>query len=200
MALHARRYTGRVFPTTIWTTIRRAGENDDAALQRFAEDYREPVRRWIAGRGFQGDVDDLTQQVFLRVLSGNVLARADAQRGRFRSLVLSVSTHVIQDFLRKRRDEPVEDLEPAERDPDFDHAWALHLAERAMVRLREKGSPYHAVLQGHLSGERQDRNKLWIARRKLTALIRDEVAQTCTSPEAFEDELAYLSQYLQPRA
>lgn len=188
-----------MFPTTIWTTIRKAGENDGAALEHFAESYREPVRRWIAGRGFASEADDLTQQVFLRVLSGNVLARADRERGRFRSLVLSVSTHVIQDFLRKRRDEPVEDLEPAERDPDFDHAWALHLAERAMARLRENGSPYHAVLAGHLDGERQNRNKLWIARRKLTALIRDEVAQTCTSPEAFEDELAYLSRYLQPR-
>jgi len=188
-----------VFPTTVWTTIRRAGEHDREALERFAESYREPVLRYIRGRGFGDEAEDLCQQVFLRVLAGGVLGRADAARGRFRSLVLSVATHVIGDWLRRRREEPVEDLEPSERDPEFDHAWALHLAERALARLREKGSPYHRVLEGHLDGRPQDRNKLWIARRKLTALIRDEIAQTCSSPEAFEDEVAYLSQFLQPR-
>ena len=189
-----------MFPTTVWTTIRKAGESDREALEHFARSYREPVLRYIQGRGFAGEADDLCQQVFLRVLSGGMLARADAGRGRFRSLVLSVATHVIGDWLRKRRDQPLEDLEPVERDADFDHAWALYLAERAMVRLREKGSPYHGVLVGHLDGRPQDRNKLWIARRKLAALVRDEIAQTCSSPEVFEDELAYLSQYLQPRA
>ena len=173
---------------------------DEGALELLLDRHEKRIYNRIHRvLGDREEAADLTQQVFLRVLAGNVLARADAQRGRFRSLVLSVSTHVIQDYLRKRRDDTAPDLEPAERDPDFDHAWAVHPAERAMARLRDKGSPYHAVLEGHLNGEPQNRNKLWIARRKLTALIRDEVAQTCTSPEAFEDELAYLSQYLQPR-
>jgi hypothetical protein len=190
-----------VFPTTVWTTIQGAGEHDEQALEHFARSYREPVLRSIQGRGLVDDGEHLCQQVVLRVLSSGALKRALAGRGRFRSPVLSVATHVIQDWQRKRRDQPVGELEPFERDPDpdSDHAWALFLAERAMAHLRERGSPYHGVLAGHLEGRPQNRNKLWIARRKLAALIRDEIVQTCSSPEAFEDEVACLSQHLQPR-
>ncbi len=51
-------------------------------------------------------------------------------------------------------------------------------------------------MKGHLAGESQNRNKLWIARNKLIALIRHEIALTCRSPEEFEEEAAYLSTFL----
>ena len=191
-----------MFPTTIWTTIHRAGEQDSSALQRVAERYRQPVLEHIRRRGFQGnDAEDVCQDVFLRVLQGGVLAKADRNRGRFRSLLLSVTTHVILDRFRKRRDVPVEDVEPAPRreTDDFDRTWALHLTERAIERLREDGSPYYDVIAGHLAGQRQNRNKLWIARRKLAAEIRREVAYTCATREDFEVEMAYLAPFLRPR-
>lgn len=192
-----------MFPTTIWSTIRDAGSRDPNALERFAEQYRAPVLSFVRSRGFRGpDAEDLCQEVFVRVLAGRVLERADARRGRFRSLLHSVTTHVIQDRLRRRRDEPALEREPSDpgpdRDPEFDRAWILHLAGRALGRLREQGSPYYEVLRGHLDGAKQDRNRLWIARGKLQALVRDEVAQTCSSPEELEDELALLSPYLRP--
>jgi RNA polymerase sigma factor (sigma-70 family) len=188
-----------VFPTTIWTRIQQAGAQDPAALEDFGERYRRPVLEFVEGRGFRGaDAEDICHDVFLRVLRGGVLAKADRDRGRFRSLLLSVTTHVIQDRLRRKRDTPVEEIEVAQREADFDRAWAWHLTERAMDALREEGSPYYDVLRRHLGGEKQDRNRLWIARRKLGALIRREVADTCASPEDFEDELAYLSRYLRP--
>jgi RNA polymerase sigma factor (sigma-70 family) len=187
-----------VFPTTIWTTIHQAGAQDSVALADVAERYRQPVLEFIHRRGYRGhDAEDLCHDVFLRVLKGGVLAKADRDRGRFRSLLLSVTVHVIQDHLRKRREKPVEDLEPPQRDTEFDEGWALHLTERALQRLHEQGSPYYQVLEGHLAGQRQDRNKLWIARRKLASLIRQEVAFTCATRADYEAELAYLSQYLQ---
>ena len=67
-----------------------------------------------------------------------------------------------------------------------------------MDALREEGSPYYDILAGHVLGERQDRNKLWIARRKLVAHVRREVAYTCRTHADFEEELAYLAQYLRP--
>ena len=193
-------YTCPMFPTTIWATIHQAGREDAFALEDVARRYRQPVLEYIRRRGFQGhDADDICQDVFLRILQGDVLAKADEQRGRFRSLLLSVTTHVILDRLRRRRDVNVETIEAHVEPQDFDRGWALHLTERALDRLREEGSPYFEVLSGHLAGQPQDRNRLWIARGKLAAEIRKEVAHTCFSREDFEDEMNYLCQYLGPR-
>lgn len=188
-----------MFPTTVWTRIHQAGAWDQAALEEFAQRYRPAVLEFIESRGFHtANAEDLCQDVFLRILRGGVLAKADSTRGRFRSLLLAVTTHVIQDHLRKRREIPVQDLEPPAHEPDFDQTWAWHLAQRALERLCDDDSPYYNVLVEHLLGEKQDRNKLWIARRKLAAMIRQEVALTCATRADCEDELAYLSRYLQP--
>jgi RNA polymerase sigma-70 factor (ECF subfamily) len=162
-----------VFPTTIWTTIREAGADDRQALETFADRYRGPVLEYIQRRGFRGaDADDICQDVFVRVLKGGVLAKADRARGRFRSLLLAVTTRVIQDRLRKRRETPVETIEPEHVDEtEFDRAWAWHLTARALERLREQGSPYYEVLEEHLAGRPQDRQRLWIARKKLAARL-----------------------------
>jgi FAD/FMN-containing dehydrogenase len=128
-----------------------------------------------------------------------VLEKADRSRGRFRGLLRTITLHTIQDRLRKRRPAPALEIEPAdETDDGFDQRWAWHLTERALERLAAQGSPYHAVLVGHLGGERQDRNKLWIARKKLTECIRREIAETCTSQEDFEAEIAFLAPFLRP--
>jgi RNA polymerase sigma factor (sigma-70 family) len=188
-----------MFPTTVWTTIKKAGESDPDSLDHFASRYRQPVLRFIQSRGYAAaDAEDLCQDVFARILTGGVLEKADAARGRFRGLILTIAVRVIQDRRRKKTETPVEDPEePIEdRDPDFDQGWVLYLAERAMRRLRESGSPYFEVLRGHLEGEPQARNRLWIARKKLSALIRDEVRFTCVGEEQFEDEMAYLARYL----
>ncbi len=188
-----------MFPTTIWTTIRQAGAQDADALREFAGRYRAPVLEFVRRRGFaDSDAEDVCQDVFVRVLAGGVLAKADPRRGRFRSLLLAVTMHVMQDRRRRRGEAAVEDLEPPDRQPDFDRAWALYLTERALERLAEQGSPYYDVLRRHLAGEKQDRNRLWIARRKLGALIRREVAFTCATHEDFEEEISYLSAYLRP--
>ena len=190
-----------MFPTTIWTTIVHAGAEDSGALERFARRYRDPILAAIRSRGWSlADAEDICQDVFVRLLKGEVLARADASRGRFRGLLLAVTRHVILDRLRRRREPTMGDATvevPADRlddfDVSFDEAWALALAERAMVRLREQQSPYYTVLLARLEGREHDRNKLWIARKKLSDLVRAEVAETCLSPEQFADEMARLS-------
>ncbi|MFO0981951.1 MAG: sigma factor [Planctomycetota bacterium] len=189
------------FPTTIWTTIREAGRNDPQALERFARQYQAAVLRFVRAKGFRGaDADDVCQDVFVRLLSGSVLQRATQERGRFRGLLRSVAWHVIQDRWRQRRDVPSEVIDPPASDPDFDREWVLELTERALGRLRAAGSGYYEVLRDHLHGQPQDRNKLWIARGKLIALIKHEVALTCASPSELADELSHLAPYLRPDA
>ncbi|MFG0316012.1 MAG: sigma factor, partial [Planctomycetota bacterium JB042] len=70
-----------MFPTTIWTTIRDAAGADDAARERFARQYREPVARYVRSRGVAShDADDLTQDVFVRLFRSGLLERADRSR------------------------------------------------------------------------------------------------------------------------
>ena len=190
-----------MFPGTAWTTIRRAGDDDREALERFASDYRPPVLRFLRRRGFsEADADDLCQDVFLRLIRGRVLSRAEPSRGRFRNLLLTVATRVVQDNARRRRPAaPLEEEPAGAAESDFDGEWAVELLERAFAHLKSEGSPYYEVLRGHLAGSPQDRNRLWIARGKLLGRIRHEVALTCSSPEEVEEEMAHLGPYLRPK-
>lgn len=187
-----------MFPTTVWDLVHEAGAREPDALERFARSYRPPVLDYIRRRTPAADGEDICQDVFVRLLAGGVLAKADAQKGSFRSLLRTVTQRVIIDWHRKRRRVLPVEIEPAAPEPDFDRAWALHLAERALEALRERSEASHKVLVAHLAGEKQDRGKLWIARRKLKDLIRHEIALTCRSPEEIEEEYALLAPYLRP--
>jgi RNA polymerase sigma factor (sigma-70 family) len=196
-----------VFPTTIWTTIQRAADDDSDALDGFARRYRDPVLRYVRSRGLAGDdAEDLCQDVFVNVLRGGLLGKADRCRGRFRSLLLTVARNAVHDRFRKQGRTKEEDVEAVDElrvtpeDPAFDREWAWHLTERALERLRETGSPYYEVLRGQIDGETQDRQKLWIARKKLAQHLRREVAFTCATEEECEAELEYLSGFLRPGA
>jgi RNA polymerase sigma-70 factor (ECF subfamily) len=186
-----------VFPTTVWDLVRDAGQKDPAALDRFAEGYRAPVVEFLRGRGAPPqECEDLCHEVFVRLLRGEVLAKADPERGRFRSLLCTVTMHVLVDSYR-RRPKPVAELEdPAAPVEDFDRAWALHLVERAMERLKAEAPTYYDDLRRHLDEEAVDRNRLWIARKKLSAFVRHEIAMTCRSPQEIEEERALLAPYL----
>lgn len=196
-----------VFPTTMWSEVRRAGARDRGALEDFAARYRSVLMRYLGRRGLpEWDAEDLCQEILLKLIRGAVLANADPAKGRFRSLLLAVTRNTLADRQRARRQIPAalpdgaaaEEVGAGGEDPEFDHEWALHLAAAALAYLESEGSPYYAVLRDHLQGQAQDRNRLWLARRKLIARIRHEIAMTCASAHDFEDEVAYLSRFLRP--
>lgn len=188
-----------MFPNTVWDLVRDAGDRDPDALERFAAAYRVPVLRFLRGRGASAqECEDLCHEVFVRLLGGGVLAKADPQRGRFRALLCTVTKNVLIDWYRRRPDPPVETAEPAVPEPDFDRAWALHLVERAMERLHTENPTYYEDLRRHLDEEAVDRNRLWIARGKLAAYVRHEIALTCRTPGEIEEERAALAPYLGP--
>jgi len=188
-----------MFPTTVWDVVRAAGAQAPEALQQLALEYRAPVLAFIRARGVEaGLAEDLCQDVFVRLLAGGVLAKADSAKGRFRSLLCTVTVRVIQDWSRRRRELITLQGEPQAPESDFDRVWALHLTERALLRLRRENERYYLVLRRHLGGERTERNKLWIARRKLVTMIRREIALTCRSSAETAAEIAHLSRYLRP--
>ncbi len=188
-----------MFPTTVWEDIEAAGGSDPDALDRLAQQYRAAILAFIRRRGIEGSVaEDLCHEVFVRLIAGKVLAKADSGRGRFRSLLCTVTVRVIQDWSRRQAPVPVGDVDPAELAPDFDRVWVLHLVERAFKRLKETSPQAYDVLSSHLAGQEPDRNKLWIARNKLMALIRREIAVTCRSTQEVDEEVVRLTPYLRP--
>jgi RNA polymerase sigma factor (sigma-70 family) len=189
-----------MFQTTVWEVVQAAGARDADALAKIADEYRAPILGFIRSRGIDREqAEDLCHDVFVRLLAGGVLAKADANRGRFRTLLCTVTVRVVQDWSRRRRETAADDLDPAAPEPTFDRLWVLHLVQRAFEQLKKTSPRYHEVLRNQLRGQSPDRNKLWIARRKLASLIRREIAITCRSPEEVEAEVASLSPYLRPR-
>ena len=188
-----------MFQTTVWEVVHAAGEGDAHAIASVAESYRSPILAFIRARGVVAPQDeDLCHDVFVRLLEGGVLAKADPDRGRFRSLLCTVTVRVVQDWSRRRRELPFEDLDPAAPMPAFDCLWTLYLVERAFAQLQATSPRSCEVLREHLDGKAPHRNKLWIARRKLAALVRQQIAMTCRTPAELEAELACLAPYLRP--
>lgn len=189
----------KVFHTTVWDVVEAAGADDPAAVSRIAEEYRAPILGFIRSRGVAAPhAEDLCHDVFVRLLAGGVLAKADAAKGRFRTLLCTVTIRVIQDWSRRHREVPCDDLDPVAPAQAFDRLWILHLIERAFKQLKTTSPRSYEVLRSHLHDQAPDRNKLWIARRKLASLLRREIAMTCRSPEQVDIELACLSPYLRP--
>jgi RNA polymerase sigma factor (sigma-70 family) len=189
-----------MFPTTVWTVIRHAGEQDERARDEVATRYRRPVLEFLGKKGFApDDAEDLCQDVFLRLFRGDALEKADRAKGRFRSYLLTIASRVAIDRMRKRADAVLEHPpEVVERDPEFDGPFALALLGRALETLYRDAPDAYATIDAHLKGAGVDRNDLWVARKKLVQKIRHEIALTCDSREQIEDEVAYLERYLRP--
>jgi RNA polymerase sigma factor (sigma-70 family) len=153
------------FPTTRWTLVVAAGDprRKDArsALVSLCEKYWYPLYAYLRRRGYAPDqAQDLTQEFFMRVLEGRYLDRADPEKGRFRSFILTSlkffaadeqdrqraqkrgGTAVVSfEFSSGESGEERYQREPGHNEtPDriFERRWALSVLERVMDRLRDE--------------------------------------------------------------
>src|ERR1700733_5861177 len=148
-----------LFATTHWSAVLTAGQDTNRAadaLARLCQDYWYPLYAYARRRGCSPhDAQDLTQEFFARLLAGNWLARADPQRGRFRSFLLSAMKHFMANewnkaltqkrgggkLIQSLNEDLAEHqyrLEPADNAaPEyvFDQRWAVALLERALAQL-----------------------------------------------------------------
>jgi RNA polymerase sigma-70 factor (ECF subfamily) len=90
------------FPTTIWSMVRAAQQPDGpeywAAMNRCIAAYWRPVFCFLRARGYPLQrAEDLTQEFFLRFYEREWIERADPQRGRFRTFLLSILTRFLAD-------------------------------------------------------------------------------------------------------
>ena len=91
------------FVTTNWSVVRRAGDGDATgsleALESLCQAYWQPVFAYVRRRGYgPEDARDLTQGLFLDLLSREAIAKADRGRGRFRTFLLAA----LGNFLSKQ--------------------------------------------------------------------------------------------------
>src|SRR4051794_15512082 len=90
--------------TTAWSLILTCGgtasghESMQKALRQLCTIYWKPIYAFIRRKGHTvADAQDLTQDFFLVILSGNLLEKADPARGRFRCLLLKSLQHFLSD-------------------------------------------------------------------------------------------------------
>ena len=159
------------FPTTRWTMVVAAGDPDRkearSALVALCENYWYPLYAYLRRRGYTADqAQDLTQDFFIRVLEGRYLDRADPEKGRFRSFLLTSLKFFVADeedrqSAQKRGGAAVVSLEFSsgeeryQREPAhdetperiFERRWALAVLDRVVERLRNEfvqhGRPEH---------------------------------------------------------
>ena len=141
------------FPTTRWTLVVAAGD-----LVFLCENYWYPLYAYLRRRGYPADqAQDLTQEFFIRLLEGRYLDRADPEKGRFRSFLLTSLKFFVADEedrhrARKRGGGMVVPLEFSsgeeryQREPAhdetperiFERRWALSMLDRVVERLRNE--------------------------------------------------------------
>ena len=159
------------FPTTRWTLVVAAGDprwkEARSALVSLCENYWYPLYAYLRRRGYPADqAQDLTQEFFTRVLEGRYLDRADPEKGRFRSFLLSSLKFFVADEGDRQRAHkrgggqlvPLEfssgeeryQREPAhDETPEriFERRWALSVLDRVVEKLRDEfvhhGRPEH---------------------------------------------------------
>lgn len=152
-------HTGKGFPVTQWSEIRRAGSRDAEsadALNRLCRVYWPPIYAFVRRKGWSGhDAEDLTQGIFEKILKLDGLIDISPERGRFRTFLLGCAENFINDELRrlhaqKRDVKKVVALDTVQMDdisqdtfsdgmtPErcFNRQWALTLLAHAMDRLK----------------------------------------------------------------
>jgi RNA polymerase sigma-70 factor (ECF subfamily) len=137
-------------------------------LEQLCRAYWYPLYAFVRRRGYgPEDAQDLTQSFFARLLERDYVKRADRERGKFRTFLLTALSHFLADEWDRARRlkrggahqfiaidaataedryrlEPVDPSDPAKL---FERRWATTLLERALATLERE---YRERCQGEL--------------------------------------------------
>jgi len=163
--------TGGAFLTTHWSLIQEAGSSDEqntkALVSLLLNRYWKPVYCYLRRKGYNNEqAKDLTQGFFHEVVLGQqLIEKADAAKGRFRSLLLIALNRYLGDVREKEtaqkrvpkgRVVPLDLVAPPEipqsisrsaPENTFNYAWISTLLERVLEKVerecREDGKDIH---------------------------------------------------------
>src|SRR6266568_6071417 len=153
-----------LFPPTHWSVVLAAGRGEaepevaQAALAELCQIYWAPLYSFVRTRGYSvHDAQDLTQSFFAYLLEHKVYARADRQKGKFRSFLLASVKNFLADAADRERtlkrggaqnflplhEDQVEEAESlfqthsrtSNEDRLFDRSWAEALVAAGLEQL-----------------------------------------------------------------
>jgi RNA polymerase sigma-70 factor (ECF subfamily) len=153
-----------LFPSTHWSVVLAAGRSQaepeiaGAALAELCQIYWAPLYSFVRSRGYTvHDAQDLTQSFFAYLLEHKIYARADRQKGKFRSFLLASVKNFLADAVDRQRtlrrggaqnflplrEEHTEEAESlfqthsgtSNGDRLFDRSWAEALVAAGLKRL-----------------------------------------------------------------
>ncbi len=143
---------GRDFPETRWSIVVNAADLESPkrldALESLIESYLPALRaHLILRRRLQADaVEDFVQDFVLqKILEQNVFAKADNDRGRFRSFLLKSLDNFVRDYFRSQKlhkqlqefSDEIAVQENSELPSVFEAAWARQVFCNAVSRFKE---------------------------------------------------------------
>jgi DNA-directed RNA polymerase specialized sigma24 family protein len=157
----ARRGGAARFPDTSWGLVQAAATRDSSARDAFATlcaRYWLPIYAVLRRQGHgASDAEDLTQGFFLHLIDGGAVARADPERGRFRSflhgaLVRFLASDREREVAQKRGgdrlfvpfDAAIVETQWSDDDAStslqlhFDRRWARALVGNVLARLADE--------------------------------------------------------------
>lgn len=150
----------RRFPTTHWSLVVRLRSSDtkeaDDALHEVFTTYRYPLYGFLRASGMNHeDAEDVLQGFFEKMLRNHGLTRADQERGKLRTFLLTALSRFKLNFQRgeQRRQQRVQadgdlwdedearyrhESQNASDSPEryFDRHWAVQIIDRVRARLR----------------------------------------------------------------
>ncbi|MEZ6186363.1 MAG: RNA polymerase sigma factor [Planctomycetota bacterium] len=206
--------------STRWSLITAVALGDDRAQSAFVSAYRPTVLRYVERQGVGAAAEDVTQDVFVRLMVKGGLERV-VRGTSFRAYLFTVTRNALLDHLRRagaeRRGGNAEIVPLLEQEPSvderesFDREWLLNLLEVSLARLEREHPSYYVAVKGFVWDERpqaelaaeagcsvQDvRNHVHRGRKKLAAYIKEEIARYERDPGRFATEVEAVSRLLQ---
>lgn len=207
------------FPSSIWTTILSVRKDPDRVRDLVVRRYRQPVHDFIRRQGLSHeDAEDVTQEVFAQICRDGFLERVDPRKGKFRTLLLAVTRHLISSFHRhefagvrdRRRSVALEGFDVAAEHPgdgDFDDLWVKNLVDLGLLGLKDdpsvsalklqlEGRSYQEISEALQKSATDVTNYIHRAKKKLRAEIERLIREYCGAHEV-EAEVSSLLKYLQ---
>jgi len=97
-----------MFPITRWTLIQQVNDetrtDSRLALEELCQQYAQPVLAFVQRRvSSRQEAEDVTQEFFAQLINGQLLSKADPNRGTFRAFLLNAVRNFISDSNDRRQ-------------------------------------------------------------------------------------------------